>query len=135
MAQYADQEELLALISDPAKKPGRDYLVVDVRGDDYAGGHIPGARNVPSNVLLENPDQQLQELGGVPVLFFHCALSQVRGPKCANRYAEALARAGRSGTQQVKVLRGGFEQWQARFRGDPKLVEDWDAEMWDVPFA
>lgn len=25
------------MIKDPAKKPGEDYLVVDVRDDDYAG--------------------------------------------------------------------------------------------------
>lgn len=32
---YAEPEEIVALIRDASKKPGKDYVIVDVRGDDY----------------------------------------------------------------------------------------------------
>ena len=33
--EFVDAENLAELIKDPTKEPGKDYLVVDVRDDDY----------------------------------------------------------------------------------------------------
>jgi rhodanese-related sulfurtransferase len=58
--------------------------VVDVRDDDYEGGHIKGCVHSPSASLLSGGVDQLREkLKDTPVVVFHCALSQVRGPKAA----------------------------------------------------
>lgn len=32
---YAEAEEVMDLVRDPSKKPGVDYVIVDVRGEDY----------------------------------------------------------------------------------------------------
>lgn len=32
---FAEPEELMDLVRDTSKKAGRDYVIVDVRGDDY----------------------------------------------------------------------------------------------------
>lgn len=32
---YAEPEELVDLIRDDSKKPGKDYIIVDVRDNDY----------------------------------------------------------------------------------------------------
>lgn len=32
---FAEPEELMDLIRDSTKQPGKDYVIVDVRGDDY----------------------------------------------------------------------------------------------------
>lgn len=32
---YAEPEEVMALVRDPSKHAGKDYIVIDVRGDDY----------------------------------------------------------------------------------------------------
>jgi hypothetical protein len=32
---FAEPEELMDLIRDSNKQPGKDYVIVDVRGDDY----------------------------------------------------------------------------------------------------
>jgi len=62
-------------------------------------------------------------------------MSQVRGPKCANRYASTLSSLIESGeiedTQQnVYILRGGFLEFQNHFKDNPKLVENLEEEYW-----
>lgn len=95
---FAEPEELMDLIRDSNKQPGKDYVIVDVRGDDYVvrirngclvyrilkllllqGGHIPGAINVPSNEMYDKANDLITEYKDVPKIYFHCALSQVRG--------------------------------------------------------
>ncbi|KAG0302008.1 hypothetical protein BGZ97_002523, partial [Linnemannia gamsii] len=113
------------------------------------GGHIRGSVNIPAHELPEKLPTLIDEYKAVPQLFFHCALSQVRGPKAANRWTEALAareeaasqvtateraavEASNNGrlTQQVNILRGGFGEWQRLYKDDKNLVEDYVAEYW-----
>ena len=61
----------------------KDYAVVDVRDDDYHGGNIKGAHNSPASVFLAKVDDLVKQTQDVPLVVFHCALSQVRGPKAA----------------------------------------------------
>jgi hypothetical protein len=68
----------LAEIIRSDKVPKKDYLVVDVRDDDFAGGNIVGAVNMPSRDFLMNVDNLVKDTKDVPVMVFHCALSQVR---------------------------------------------------------
>jgi rhodanese-related sulfurtransferase len=60
--------------------PGKSYVVVDVRDDDRAGGHIKGSINVPSNGFLMAVDELVRDTlkKEVETVVFHCALSQVR---------------------------------------------------------
>ncbi|BGP28029.1 M-phase inducer phosphatase, protein tyrosine phosphatase [Rhodotorula toruloides] len=88
--RYANHDEVAELLKNG--KPGKDYAVVDVRDDDYRGGNIPGAIRAPSEDRTEQSVNDLvRQLKGVPKVVFHCSLSQVRGPKAARIYADALA--------------------------------------------
>lgn len=60
------------------KVPKKDFVVVDVRDDDYVGGNIKGSMNYPSTEFLSNVDGLVRETKEVPLVIFHCALSQVR---------------------------------------------------------
>ena len=60
------------------KVPWKDYCVIDVRDDDWRGGNIAGAHNSPSHGFLLKVDELVQRTRDVPVVVFHCALSQVR---------------------------------------------------------
>ncbi len=60
------------------KVAGKDYCVIDVRDDDYIGGHIKGAQNAPSNQFYVQVNDLVQKTKNVPIVVFHCALSQVR---------------------------------------------------------
>lgn len=67
------------MLKDPSKTAGKDYLVCDMRDDDRAGGHILSSVNYPSRSFHENTiDELIAKAGEVPVVVFHCALSQVR---------------------------------------------------------
>ncbi|KAG8908430.1 hypothetical protein FRB99_006635 [Tulasnella sp. 403] len=119
------------------KKPLKDYVVVDVRDDDFLGGNIVNCLRAPSTKFEDNIDTLVEQTKDVPKVIFHCSLSQQRGPKAARIYAEHRESAETSETnvpQEILVLRGGFSQFQAAFRKDPELVEKWRKEVWDYSF-
>jgi rhodanese-related sulfurtransferase len=120
------------------KEAKKDYLIVDVRDDDFRGGNIRGALNSPSTQFLANVDKLVQDTKDTPIVVFHCMLSQQRGPKAARVrriallrcnlnalvmrlqiYAEtrdALQAEGKDKDHEVYVLRGGFGEFQAKFK-------------------
>ncbi|BGP43895.1 Cdc25 phosphatase Ibp1 [Rhodotorula kratochvilovae] len=143
--QYLNADQLAELVR--TGKAGKDYQVVDVRDEDFHGGNIPGAIRAPSELRTDQSVQDLvAKLTDVPTVIFHCSLSQVRGPKAARIYADAMleAQAAKSapapdasapataapqdfspnpymqqrteGQQQVYVLRDGFSNWQGLYR-------------------
>jgi hypothetical protein len=81
------------------KRPGKDYLVVDVRDWDFIGGHIRNCRNEPSTTFSDTLDDLVRDTKDVPQVIFHCALSQqrwvitrilyeLRESDCCKRYSE-----------------------------------------------
>ncbi|CAD6887605.1 unnamed protein product [Tilletia controversa] len=119
----------------------KKLAVVDVRDDDFEGGAIAGARNVPSATLPDNLDSLVKDLAGVPKVVFHCHLSQQRGPKAARLYTEARNHAIETGAidpktesgspQQVVVLRDGAAGFVRQYKDDKSLVENYDARSWE----
>ncbi|CAG7852199.1 SubName: Full=Uncharacterized protein {ECO:0000313/EMBL:CCA67661.1} [Serendipita indica DSM 11827] len=140
---FISAKELATLLRNPGLYPSTPRLarvdglrkenkiaVVDVRDDDYEGGHIKGCIHSPSAGFLDGGVESVREkTKETPVVVFHCALSQVRGPKAARIYAETTDEVRKRGgdapiPQEVLVLRGGFTEFQALFRHDKDLVED-----------
>ncbi|KAM0790526.1 hypothetical protein ACM66B_003396 [Microbotryomycetes sp. NB124-2] len=94
---YIDHTELHELMTTNDAQQSRKYAIIDVRDEDFAGGNIKGATNEPSEQWTEqSADELVKKLEGVENVIFHCALSQVRGPKAARKYAQALERANPS---------------------------------------
>ncbi|VDC00731.1 unnamed protein product [Peniophora sp. CBMAI 1063] len=131
--RYITNDELAKIIKSD-KEPHKDYLVIDVRDDDHVGGHISGSHHLPSQKFLDSVHDLVNRTKDIPIVIFHCALSQARGPKAARIYSETrdnLQIAGKDQPHDVCILRGGFTEFQAKFRNDPKLVENFDASVWD----
>ena len=63
----------------------KTFKIVDVRDDDYVGGHIPGTLNIPSRQLPSRVDSLVEELKDNEAIVFTCALSQQRGPNVFSR--------------------------------------------------
>jgi rhodanese-related sulfurtransferase len=78
-------------------------VVLDVRPiEEFAAGHIPGARSVPPNELTS----RLKGLVGVGEVVAYC-----RGPFCV--YADDAVRAlGRRRGVQARRLEQGFPEWR-----------------------
>ncbi|KAH7927779.1 hypothetical protein BV22DRAFT_249376 [Leucogyrophana mollusca] len=128
MIEYISGEKLAEII-----KSGKVPLKVDVRDGDYAGGNIKGSRNVPSLTFSETIDELVNETKDVPMMIFHCSLSQQRGPTAAALYKrkrEALRDEAAAQSNCVYVLRDGFKEFQGRYKHDPELVENWSANVW-----
>ncbi|KAK3374289.1 hypothetical protein B0T24DRAFT_290949 [Lasiosphaeria ovina] len=72
--------EQAAALGDPT------IAIIDVRDDDYIGGHIRGAQNVPSRTIDAMFPTLVRRHQDKETVVFHCALSQQRGPGAALRY-------------------------------------------------
>jgi len=134
MIKYLTSDELAAIIKSD-KVPLKDYIVVDVRDDDYAGGNILKGQNWPSQSFSWRVHELIEKTKVVNAVVFHCAMSQIRGPKAARIYEEALQRSEAVNKPEVYVLQGGFSQFQAKFKDDPALVENWDKEVWEAEWS
>lgn len=97
------------------KAPG--LAIIDVRDNDYIGGHIIGCQNVPTNQHDYKMPELVRTLKDKDTVIFHCVLSQQRGPSSALRYLRERERLGDSDAaekQRVYVLDGGFQKWQEK---------------------
>jgi len=74
MVKHITPQELEALI----KSQTNDFLVVDVRDDDYRGGNIKGGINIPSEKFLLKLHQLIDDTQNLSKIIFHCTLSQQR---------------------------------------------------------
>ncbi|PPQ85162.1 hypothetical protein CVT25_004169 [Psilocybe cyanescens] len=127
--RYINGDELADIMK--SGKVPKDFVVVDVRDDDYVGGNIKGSMNYPSAEFLSNVDGLVKETKEVPFVIFHCALSQVRGPKAARIYSETRKNIlSNDIPHEVAILRDGFSQFQVKYKDDAELVEKWDKNVW-----
>ncbi|XP_057534896.1 dual specificity phosphatase Cdc25 [Amaranthus tricolor] len=106
---YITGSQLLSLKRHP------NIAIVDVRDDERSyDGHIPGSLHFASDTFLDKIPNLVQQVQGKDTLVFHCALSQVRGPKCARRLSEYLAETSQiAGIKNIMVLERGFNGWEA----------------------
>ncbi|KAL3897141.1 MAG: hypothetical protein SGCHY_003627 [Lobulomycetales sp.] len=119
-------EELLKLLQSPEEAAG--LRIVDVRDFDFDRPIVNPSNptiNITKDEFIDDLDQKyfplLQE---EPILVFHCALSQVRGPKCAQRYCVKLRSVHTNPTQKVYILQGGHETFYARYAKEyPELFQ------------
>ena len=89
-------------VHDAMQSGEHDFVLLDVRSPAlYAGGHVPGALNLPQRKIVE---AKLKEYAGDTLFVVYCA-----GPHCngAHRGALRLAKLGRP----VKLMIGGVTGW------------------------
>jgi rhodanese-related sulfurtransferase len=91
-----DRDELLARMA------RGDVVLVDVRPrEEYAAGHIDGARSIP----LEELERRLSELPRGREVVAYC-----RGPFCA--YAHQAVRQLRAAGRKARRLEDGWPEWR-----------------------
>ncbi|KAH7324639.1 Rhodanese-like domain-containing protein [Stachybotrys elegans] len=134
MTAKALSEKLLAQAATDSS-----IAIIDVRDDDYIGGHIKGSTNMPSRQLDYTMPTLVRRLHDKKVVVFHCALSQQRGPSAALKYLrerdsilKALGMEKKDGEpQEVFVLDRGFVGWQETYGEDERLTEAYRKELWE----
>jgi len=97
-------EDVEAVDRDELRKRMRrgDVVLVDVRpSEEYAAGHVDGARSIPIDEL----DDRLAELPADREVVAYC-----RGPFCA--YAHDAVRRLRASGREARRLEDGWPEWQ-----------------------
>ncbi|WBW70703.1 Cdc25 family phosphatase Ibp1 [Schizosaccharomyces osmophilus] len=120
---------------------GQDKIsVIDVRDDDFEGGHIPGCINIPSEQFLALVDEYVEQLLQQKDIVVHCTYSQMRGPKAARILYETLRSKAQNlwskkelssvekeesfqKLPSIYILHGGFLAWRSRFGNVPNMIE------------
>ena len=74
-----------------------EAIIVDVRGADFKGGHLPKAENLPFEELLEDPallealaDRVQQLRPRKSLVCFVCMYGEQRSRLCAEKFASLL---------------------------------------------
>ncbi|XP_047311965.1 dual specificity phosphatase Cdc25 [Impatiens glandulifera] len=109
MITYVTSSQLLSV------KPRPNVAIIDVRDDERSyDGHICGSLHFASDTFTDKIPNLIQTVKGKDTLVFHCALSQVRGPKCARRLADYLGNVkDDAGIKNIMVLERGYNGWEA----------------------
>ncbi|KAF8516838.1 hypothetical protein BU17DRAFT_67284 [Hysterangium stoloniferum] len=141
--KYITPKDLHSLIK--STTPGKDYLVVDVRDEDFIGGNVKGCLHAPFQRYESELPGFIIKVKDIPTVIFHCPIKitiahirHARGPKSARLYAEKRISLAddpdKLVEQQILVLQGGFASLQAVYKDDPDVIEKWDKSVWEYAF-
>ncbi|PPQ75554.1 hypothetical protein CVT24_013246 [Panaeolus cyanescens] len=117
-------EEVATLIRNQGlpDKSSTDYVVIDVRGDDHAGGHVRGSDNWPAKPFYDDLPQFYEKYQNTPQVIFYCNRSNGRGPRSAAWYQDYVdAHGGKN--SKAYVLKGGIKNWLEKYEGQEDLVD------------
>ncbi|CAL5229180.1 g12457 [Coccomyxa viridis] len=122
---FIEGARLTSLLRGPEKS---DTCVLDVRDDDFRGGHIPGCLNIWSDEFADDDDVdsiiQKHALGQYKMIVVTCFMSQQRGPFCARRLASRLETLDVPQKPVINVLYGGMRKFKQDYSGRADLLED-----------
>ncbi|CAN6290956.1 unnamed protein product [Urochloa humidicola] len=105
---YVSAAQLVSMARDPR------VAIVDVRDEERSyDGHIAGSHHYASDSFTDRMPDLAQATGAKDTLVFHCALSKVRGPSCAQMFHDYLSEAKEdSGVKNIMILERGFNGWE-----------------------
>jgi Cdc25 family phosphatase len=98
VVSYIHANELETIIQEGLGKS--KVTIIDVRDDDFQGGHIKGAINFPVSKFEDDKsiDQIIASTSSAETIVFHCFKSQQRGPFCAKAFAKRLDELNKAST-------------------------------------
>ncbi|KAF8326073.1 uncharacterized protein EI90DRAFT_3071408 [Cantharellus anzutake] len=122
-ARRVEPEYLVDLMRNPQLKAGVDYIVVDVRRQDFEHVAISNAINLPAHSFYPTLPTATTILSRIPIVVFHCGACGAisRGARVAGWYKDELERRGiPPQVSEALILEGGIKDFEEKF-GD---VED-----------
>ncbi|KAF9872562.1 arsenate reductase [Colletotrichum karsti] len=107
----------------------REFLLVDVRRNDWEGGTISTSINFPAQTLYQTRPviHQLCKQAGVKRVIFYCGSSNGRGPRSANWLQDYFDEIGETAVQAV-ILKGGIKGWVRKYGG--RMMDWYDEQAW-----
>jgi len=100
----------------------KDFVVVDVRRNDHAGGHVRGSVQQPAQTFYDDLFKFYEEHKETKQVIFYCGSSLGRGPRCAKWYQDYLDQQGNTESKAFWML-GGAKEWLLSYKGQADLVD------------
>ncbi|KAI1421566.1 Rhodanese-like domain-containing protein [Xylaria sp. FL1777] len=123
------REEVLAKLR--AADTGRDFILVDVRRNDYEGGTIRGAINLPAQSLFPTIPTlyQLFKNAGIQYIIWFCGSSGGRGTRAAGWFNDHIQEQGDQNMKSV-ILSGGIKGWANAGETFVEFMDGYTPEHW-----
>ncbi|ATY61667.1 arsenate reductase, putative [Cordyceps militaris CM01] len=120
---------LLEKILSGPKHAKRDFLLVDVRRNDWDGGTVATSINLPAQSFFQTRPvvYQLCKQAGIEKIIFYCGSSAGRGTRSARWMQDYLNEVGETDIKAI-IMTGGIKGWHKSFGG--KLMENYDEKSW-----
>ncbi|KAK3296686.1 Rhodanese-like domain-containing protein [Chaetomium fimeti] len=124
------REEVLELLkTTPLEK--RDFVLIDLRRNDFEGGTIRGSLNLPAQSLpLTLPTIYATfKAANLRKVIFYCGSSKGRGSRAAGWLADHIAAAGDSDMKSL-ALAGGIKGWAGAGGEFVEWMDGYEAAVW-----
>ncbi|KAK4121215.1 Rhodanese-like protein [Parathielavia appendiculata] len=124
------REQVLELLkTTPPEK--RDFVLVDLRRNDFEGGTISGSINLPAQSLYPTLRSvyALFKAAGLRKVIFYCGSSTGRGSRATGWLADHLAEVGDKDMKSL-ALAGGIKGWAAAGSEYVEWMDGYDATVW-----
>ncbi|KAL2269211.1 hypothetical protein VTJ83DRAFT_4057 [Remersonia thermophila] len=110
----------------------RDFVLIDLRRNDFEGGTIRGSVNLPAQSLpLTLPSvYELFKAAGVRKVIWYCGSSTGRGSRATGWMADHIASVGDKEMQSL-ALAGGIKGWAAAGPEFVEWMDGYDAAVWE----
>ncbi|ETS80711.1 hypothetical protein PFICI_08240 [Pestalotiopsis fici W106-1] len=126
------RDAVLALISDTGNVAGKQYVIVDLRRNDFVGGHIRGSINLPAQTLQSSLPTlyNMCKAAGVQKVIWYCMSSRGRGTRGADLFSNYLQARGDSVMESI-ILVEGIRGWANAGDKFTDWLDEYDASYWE----
>ncbi|KAL2021836.1 hypothetical protein VTK56DRAFT_6610 [Thermocarpiscus australiensis] len=109
----------------------RDFVLVDLRRNDFEGGTIRGSINLPAQSLyLTLPTvYAMFKAAGIHKVIFYCGSSRGRGSRAASWLADHIDKANDKEMKSLALLEG-IKGWAAAGDEYVAWMDEYDAAVW-----
>jgi len=114
-------EEVADLIKNP-ELGEKDFVVVDVRRHDHAGGHVRGSVQQPAQTFYDDLSKFYEEQKETKQVIFYCGSSNGRAPRCAKWYQDYSDQQENTESKALWMI-GGAKEWVSAYKGQADLVD------------
>ncbi|KAK8104844.1 arsenate reductase (Arc2) [Apiospora kogelbergensis] len=121
------REDVLGML----RRQEQDFVLVDLRRDDYGGGTIRGSINLPAQSLHPTMPQlyRLFKKAGVKKVVWYCGSSGGRGTRAAGWFHDYLDDRKDADMKSV-ILRGGVKGWAAAGGEYVEWMDGYEEGVW-----
>ncbi|OAL42669.1 hypothetical protein IQ07DRAFT_606499 [Pyrenochaeta sp. DS3sAY3a] len=127
------RDEVLTMLRQ-GQKPGKDFLLIDLRQTDHTGGTIRGSINLPAQSLYPTLPTlyTLFASADIKCIIWYCGSSQHRGLRAAAWMDDYIKEQGNENIKSVMLI-GGVKGWANAGAEYTTLMDEYEEGAWQIP--